>query len=68
MINNKLDNYRTERKQAIETLKVIAHRFGTELTQAAEYKGFVDEENAALVTAYVQAERLLLDLLNEELG
>lgn len=67
MINNKADNYIAERKQAIATLKTITHRFGAELTRQADSKAFVDEESAAIVSAYTQAQTALLALLKEEL-
>ncbi|MBR4457343.1 MAG: hypothetical protein IKS31_00055 [Clostridia bacterium] len=67
-IGAKAEAYVTERTQAIRTLRVLAHRFGAELVAQADYKGFADEANAAMVTAYVQAQTALLDLLKEDMG
>lgn len=63
----KANAYMTERAQAIKTLRILTRRFGAELVAQANYQGFADEENAAMTTAYVQAETALLDLLREDL-
>lgn len=59
--------YNAERERAIVTLYNTVRRFRSVLDKyAAEYTGFVDEESAQLMQAYVPAQLALLNLMKEE--
>ncbi len=55
-----------ERERAIVTLYNTVRRFRSVLDKYAEYTGFVDEESAQLMQAYVPAQLALLKLMKEE--
>ena len=58
--------YNAERERAIVTLYNTVRRFRSVLDKYAEYTGFVDEESAQLMQAYVPAQLALLKLMKEE--
>ena len=58
--------YHAERERAIVTLYNTVRRFRSVLDAQAEYTGFVDEESAELLQAYVPAQLALLRLMKEE--
>ena len=58
--------YKAERERAIVTLYNTVRRFRSVLDKYAEYTGFVDEESAQLMQAYVPAQLALLTLMKEE--
>lgn len=58
--------YRAERERAIVTLYNTVRRFRSVLDAQADYTGFVDEESAAIMQAYVPAQLALLRLMKEE--
>ena len=58
--------YRAERERAIVTLYNTVRRFRYVLDAQVEYTGFVDEESAELLQAYVPAQLALLHLMKEE--
>ena len=60
------DVYHAERERAIVTLYNTVRRFRSVLDAQAEYTGFVDEESAELLQAYVPAQLALLRLMKEE--
>jgi len=58
--------YRAERERAIVTLYNTVRRFRSALDTGAEYEGFVDDETATVLQAYVPAQLALLKLMKEE--
>ncbi|EJW98747.1 hypothetical protein EVA_13145 [gut metagenome] len=58
--------YRAERERAIVTLYNTVRKFRSVLDTQAEYTGFVDEESAEQLQAYVPAQLALLQLTKEE--
>ena len=58
--------YNAECERAIVTLYNTVRRFRSVLDKYAEYTGFVDEESAELMQAYVPAQLALLKLMKEE--
>ena len=58
--------YNAERERAIVTLYNTVRRFRSVLDKYAAYTGFVDEESAQLMQAYVPAQLALLKLMKEE--
>ena len=58
--------YNAERERAIVTLYNTVRRFRSVLDKYSEYTGFVDEESARLMQAYVPAQLALLKLMKEE--
>lgn len=60
------ETYFAERERAIVTLYNTVRRFRSVLDTQAECTGFVDEESAELLRAYVPAQLALLNLMKEE--
>ena len=58
--------YQAERERAIVTLYNTVRKFRNVLDKQAEYAGFVDDETAAIMRAYVPAQLALLQLMKEE--
>ena len=66
MKNSRKAAYTAERERAIVTLCNTVRRFRAALNTGAEYAGFVDDETAAVLQAYVPAQLALLNLMKEE--
>ena len=64
MKNN--SSYCIERAETINTLETVCARFRSYIDKTSECAGFVDEETAAIVGAYVPAQLALLQLVKEE--
>ncbi len=60
------ETYLAERERAIVTLYNTVRRFRSVLDTQVEYTGFVDDESAKLLQAYVPAQLALLRLMKEE--
>ena len=65
MDREQIEELQEEQEKAIATLTEAVWRFRRYIDRDIDLAGFVDDEGAAILLAYTQAQKLLLDLMEK---